>query len=240
MRVLVTRPQEDAERTARRLAALGYEAVLAPVTSIVSTGEPAPLLRADALVLTSAHAVPALAQLSDVAYRPVFAVGARTAAAIREAGFKSVHAAKGDALSLAALVRQHVEPGHTLLHLAGRDRKEEPERSLLAAGYAVTVWEVYEARAAPRLPEAAAAGLAAGEIDAALHYSRRNTAILIALCEKAGLLERLRAVTHICLSEDVAAPLTASEARAFLAAEPREDSLLSALEEFRRSPRPIS
>ena len=239
MRVLVTRPQEDAERTARRLAALGHEAVLAPVTSIVSTGEPAPLLRADALILTSAHAVPALAQLSDVA-RPVFAVGGRTAAAIREAGLKSVHAAKGDALSLAALVREHVEPGRTLLHLAGRDRKEEPERSLLAAGYAVAVWEVYEARATARLPEAAAVRLAAGEIDAALHYSRRSAAILIALCEKAGLLERLRAMAHICLSEDVATPLVASGAKVLLAAEPRENSLLSALEEFRRSPRPIS
>ncbi|MET0527101.1 MAG: uroporphyrinogen-III synthase, partial [Microvirga sp.] len=42
MRVLVTRSPDDAERTAARLAALGHEALIAPVTRIVPTGDAAP------------------------------------------------------------------------------------------------------------------------------------------------------------------------------------------------------
>ena len=43
MRVLVLRPADGARRTAARLAALGHEAICAPLIETVATGENPPL-----------------------------------------------------------------------------------------------------------------------------------------------------------------------------------------------------
>jgi uroporphyrinogen-III synthase len=239
LRLLITRAAEDAARTAERLKALGHEAVVAPVIAVVPTGAPPPAGPFDALLLTSAHAAPALVG-RDWGTRPVFAVGPRSAAAAREAGFLDVREASGDAAALAALVRQALPPPARLLHAAGRDRK--PEASLARAGYAVTAWEVYAAEALPALPPMLRDALQSGGLDGALHYSRRSAEILLTLADGAGMLDALLSLTHLCLSEDVAAPLrAASAARVRVAERPEERILLAAIDPVRGgSPDPAS
>ncbi len=233
MRLLVTRAAADAARTAERLAALGHEAVVAPVIALVPTGAPPPAGSFDAVLLTSAHAAPALAHL-DRKDLPVFAVGSRTAAAAREAGLRDVREASGDAAALAVLVRRALPPGARLLHAAGRDRKAEPEASLAGAGYGVAVWEVYAAESLPALPPRIRDELRAGGLDGALHYSRRSAEILLALARAEGLLDALLPLTHLCLSEDVAAPLrAASAARVRVGERPEERFLLAAIDPVR-------
>ena len=226
MRILVTRPQADAERTAARLAARGHEALVAPVLAIAPSGEPLPPGPFDALVLTSAHAAGPAAVLDRAL--PVYAVGARTGAAAQAAGFAQVRAAGGDARALAALLRAALPPPARLLHAAGRDRKPEPAASLTRAGYAVTVWTAYEARAAGSLTDALASALRGGRLDVALHYSRRSAAILAALGAAAGLTPDLERLRHLCLSEDVAAGLPGMDVA--VAPEPREEALLDLLD----------
>lgn len=228
MRVLVTRSAGDAERTARTLAGLGHAACLAPVTRIVLTGDPAPDAAYDALIVTSAHAADALAGLDR--HTPVFAVGERTADAVRAHGFAHVTVADGDAVSLARLIRESLPPGLVLLHVTGRHHKEEPAASLRAAGFPVPTWEAYEAKAVERLPAAAVEALRTGQIGAALHYSRRSADLVVRLAEEAGLASNLRAFPHLCLSADVAAPLTATGAATLVAEEPSEDALLRLLD----------
>jgi len=231
MRVLVTRPRADAERTAKRLAAAGHDPLVAPLMSIASTGRAPPEGGGDAVIVTSAHAVAALARL-DRRNRPVFAVGERTAAALREAGFDDVRVGEGDAANLAALVARSLPGKSVLLHVAGRHHKPEPGASLREAGHAVRVWEAYEAQPAPRLPAEVLSGLAAGRIDAALHYSRRSAALFVDLIGEAGLVPQLRPVTHICLSVDAAAALVGLDVTVRVAAEPNETALLAALDAF--------
>jgi uroporphyrinogen-III synthase len=228
MRVLVTRSAPDAERTARKLSTLGHVACLAPVTRIVPTGDPAPEARCDAVIVTSAHAAEALAGLDR--QKPVFAVGERTAEAVRSQGYADVIVADGDAVSLSRLIRGQMQPGLTLLHVTGRHHKEEPAASLRAAGFTVLQWEVYEAKAAAQLPEAAIEALRTGQIGAALHYSRRSADLVVRLAEEAGLASNLRAVPHLCLSADVAAPLMAIGSAALVAGDPSEDALLRLLD----------
>jgi uroporphyrinogen-III synthase len=229
MRVLVTRARDDARRTAEKLAARGHEAVLAPVIEIVPTGEPMPEGSYDALVVTSAHAGAALSRLGDK-QKPVFAVGERTADAAREAGFARVVAGEGDAPSLSGLIRSRLSPGLALLHVAARHRKEEPAASLRAAGFVVRPWEAYEARAVQSLPPATIAALRAGQIGAALHYSRRSAGLFVRLAEQAGLASALRALPHLCLSADAAAPLEAAGVPTLTAERPSEDALLGLLD----------
>jgi uroporphyrinogen-III synthase len=228
MRVLVTRSGDDAERTAEKLGARGHEACLAPVTRIVPTGDPAPSGSYDALIVTSAHAEEALASLDRT--KPVFAVGERTAQAVRAAGFASVTVAEGDAVSLSRLIRGAPAPGLTLLHVTARHHKEEPAVSLRAAGFTVLQWEAYEAQAAETLPESAVDALRTGQIAAALHYSRRSAELVIRLAGEAGLASSLLAVPHLCLSADVAAPLRSAGATTFVAGDPSEEALLGLLD----------
>jgi uroporphyrinogen-III synthase len=233
MRVLVSRPQPGAARTAARLAQCGCEAVVAPVLSIAATGEPAPAGPFDALILTSARAVPTLAP-EPARWRavPLFCVGERTAAAAAEAGFAHVHAGPGDARALAGVIARHVTAGARLLHVAGRERKPEPAASLTQQGFAVEVWTAYAALAAERLPDAAFEALVGAQLDGALHYSRRTAAVLVELVRRAGQMAALAALHHACLSADAARPLQAIGAeRIAVAARPDEEALFAALQQ---------
>ena len=120
--------------------------------------------------------------------------------------------------------------GRALLHVAGRDRKPEPEASLTAAGVAVETFVAYEAVAAEQFPEAVAEALRAGALDAALHYSVRTVETALALARAIGVEDAFLRLSHVCISEEVAAPLRArGAARLTIAAEPDETSLFAAL-----------
>ena len=229
LRVWVARPLPAGARTADRLAALGHRPLLAPVLDLAPSGAPAPAGPFDALVLTSASAVPAIAG-SHLAALPTYCVGARTAAAARAAGLGPVHEAGGDARALADLVGVALPPGARLLHAAGRERKDEPGETLGARGYRLTVWVAYAARPLPALPEPVAAALAGGGLDAALHYSRRSAATALGLARAAGREDAFRRLPHHCLSADVAAPLVAAGVLSHVVAtRPDEDALLAGL-----------
>ncbi|MGO4526312.1 uroporphyrinogen-III synthase [Microvirga sp. 2MCAF35] len=230
-RILVTRSAPDAERTAEKLAALGHDSCLAPVTRIVPTGDPAPETPYDALIVTSAHAAEALTVLDR--QKPVFAVGERTAEVVRAEGFAQITVADGDAVSLSRLIRANLPPGFALLHVTARHHKEEPAASLRAAGFTVLQWEAYEAQAVEALPEAAAEALRTGQIGAALHYSRRSADLVVRLVREAGLASSLQAFPHLCLSADVAVPLTAVGVGVRVADDPSEDALLGLLDSLR-------
>jgi uroporphyrinogen-III synthase len=231
MRVLVTRPREQAERTAERLGALGHEPFVAPLLTIVPTQEPPPPAPFDAFIVTSAHAIPALASLRDAARQaPVFAVGERTAALARQAGLRQAQTAEGDGSSLAGLVARQLAPGARLLHVAGRERKGEPAAALVRAGFSVETWIAYEAVAATALPNHLTEALRTRRLDAGLHYSRRSAEILLGLADEAGLGPGLRRLSHFCLSADVAAPLQERGIeRLIVAQRPDEASLFDAL-----------
>ncbi|KAB0266425.1 uroporphyrinogen-III synthase [Microvirga brassicacearum] len=228
MHVLVTRAPADAARTATELEALGFQAVLAPVTRIVATGVTPPTGLWSALIVTSLHAAEALSLLPDRSI-PVFAVGPRTAEAVREVGFAHIRIAEGDAISLSALIRGQLAPAASLLHITARHHKEEPAASLRAAGYSVTLWEAYEAEAVESLPATGKDALRAGRIAAVLHYSRRSAELFLGLATDADLIASLRAAQHLCLSDDVAEPLRAMDLQVRVASTPDEPALLRLL-----------
>ncbi|WP_457106327.1 uroporphyrinogen-III synthase [Methylobacterium sp. P5_C11] len=230
MRVWVARPEPGATRTGAALLAQGHAPLVAPVLVVQPSGVAPPVGPFAALLLTSANAVPALRGVSALRGLPVFAVGARTAALAREAGLGPVREGPGAASGLAALVADALPPGQSLLHATGAERKPEPAAALTAAGFGVTTFVAYRAEALRHLPESVGGELAAGRLDAALHYSRRSAAIALALAEGSGHGGAFRRLRHYCLSPDVAAPLEAAGVPVhFVAARPRETDLLDAL-----------
>lgn len=232
MRIWVARPEPGATRTAARLSALGHRPLVAPVLDVAATGAALPDGVFAGLILTSANAVRALTPGDRARFRtvPVFAVGTSTAAFATAAGFSEIRVAGGNAAALARLVTASVPPGAALLHATGTERKAEPGASLTAAGFGVRTCEVYTTRPAASLADAVADAMETGALDAVLHYSRRSAAAARDLADARGLSGAFRALTHYCLSADVAAPLVcAGIAVHFVPERPDEDALLAGL-----------
>ena len=235
MRVLVTRPQAESERTAAALRARGHEAVLAPLLRIEPVADAViDPTSAIAILMTSGNAARAAADhpaLGAIRHLPVLAVGRQTAAAARAAGFADVISAEGDAAALAALAAQRFgSRAATLLYLAGNDRARNLAADLAPRGIAIETVVIYRASAVQSLPAAARAALAAGTIAGVLHYSARTAAIFLQCTARDGLTETARGLAHYCLSRRVAQTLRdARFERVLVAARPDEAAMLDLL-----------
>ena len=202
------RAAEDSARSARLLEKIGFESVVAPVIETRDGVESPPEGVFEGLIVTSAKAASRLWRFeAELRALPVFAVGPRTARAIGSHGISEVHCSAGDAKSLIRDIPTILPPPARLLHIAGRDRKDEPARSLREMGYEVALWTAYVAAAVDELPEAACRALDDGAIDAALHYSPRSAKLALELVERAGVKAAFARLLHVAISADVAAVL---------------------------------
>ncbi len=230
MRVLVTRPQADAERTAAVLRARGHDVLVAPLMRV----EP---IAADldgkwsAVVITSANAVNAIAHNSArgaLIKLPVFSVGRRSAEAAQQVGFTDVASANGDVHDLVRLIAARLDKNKTpVLYIAGEDRSTDLLAELSARGIAAEMRIVYCAVTTP-LPPPLIEALKAGEVDAVLHFSRRSADNYVTDARTAGISGPALAVRQLCLSEHVAEPL-AGASRISIAERPDEAALIDLL-----------
>jgi uroporphyrinogen-III synthase len=232
MRLVVTRPRPDGERTAGALRARGHEVLVAPLMKV----EPVPAdLGGDwgAVVITSAHAPAAIAgnpARAALLALPLLAVGQRSAEAARAAGFTEVTSAGGDVRDLLRLlVARRPDAVAPLLYLAGEDRTADLIGDLSVNGIAAEMKVVYRAVTAP-YPPVLIEALQAGEVDAVLHFSKRSADNYLSGAKAAGLLAQALAPRHVCLSAQVAAPMAAAGApRVAVAPRPDEAAMIELL-----------
>ncbi len=156
-RLLVTRPEPGATKTADRLRALGFDVETLPLTRIVAV-EPAPdavarASDANIVAVTSANALRHAPEslLGSLRSKPVHAVGEATAAAARQAGFAHVLVGGGDASHLANDLLQRGHNGGHIAFLCGCRRVSTLEDTLVAAGITVTVLPVYDTQLVSQL-----------------------------------------------------------------------------------------
>jgi len=233
MRILVTRPEEDAVRTAANLKALGHEAIIDPLFLIQPVEFEAPSSSFHAVAVTSANAVRIAANNESLArFRslPLFVVGAQTAQVARQAGFSTVAVAEGDVRSLGKLLADRLQPGMRVLYLRGENRAQDLAALVAPAGIKIEMLIVYRAKAAENFAETTCNMMRAKEIDAVLHFSPRGSATFIALARKEKLSAALESLYHLCLSDAVAKPLVGLGAKVKVAAHPDEEALLGLLE----------
>ena len=222
MRILLTRPEADARKSAQTLGAEGFETLIAPLFEIAATGAQKPDGDFTSLIATSAHAFDAV--MSNVSSLPMHVVGERTAEAAQRKGFHVTQIA-ADGETLARMIGQ----GAThFLYLAGRERRPELESQLTQQGHHVTPWIVYETKSAQQFPTLAEAALAAGEIDAVLHFSTRSAALYRELAQAAGIEPQALAPAQIAISARAARELTGAK-RITIAPTPDLAGLISAL-----------
>jgi uroporphyrinogen-III synthase len=237
VRALVTRPSEDAGTLAAALAARGIEPVLEPLLAIRFLPEGGERLEpmlgaAQAVLFTSANGARAFAAASPRRDLAVFAVGDRTAAAARAAGFAMVESAGGDVGDLARLVARRLKPADgTLIHAAARIVAGDLAAALDAAGFTLGRAVLYEAAPAERLSGATAALIAGGFIVLALFFSPRTATGFVRLAAAMGLDGGCRAITAVALSPAVATALGDLAWRdVAVAVTPTEAALLAAVD----------
>ncbi len=228
--VLITRPLQTAAETARRVAALGFSPLVAPVleTTLYQTRLPEPD-RVQALLLTSANAIAALS--AKFHHLPVFAVGNATAAAAKAAGFPLVTSAAGNATDLAGLVRRLCDPDRGSLLFPGAARLAvDIAKPLREAGFRVIRRVVYRTDPVAALPALAQAALAAGGVTAALFFSPASARAFGTLLRAALPPTCVASVEAMAISAAVAAALAPLPwQRIRVASLPNQDAMMALL-----------
>jgi uroporphyrinogen-III synthase len=229
LRLLVTRPEPDAEETAARLVALGHEAVVQPMLRVHFAPPPEVPPEPVAIIATSRNGVRALVMWPFARAwrdRPLFVTGKGTASAARAAGFADVRPGGVDAASVADRLTGEVAPdAGPLLYVAGRDRTGALAGGLSAIGYRVAVIEAYRAEPVAALDPAVAAALAEGRIDGILLFSQRTTEAFLAAVDAAGLRPALAATPCYAISPRAAEPIRGVARDIRVAAHPDFDGI---------------
>ncbi|HEY2068348.1 MAG TPA: uroporphyrinogen-III synthase [Rhizomicrobium sp.] len=228
MRILVTRPAEDAQATAERLRELGHEPLIAPLMRIqYRDGGDIALDGVQAILATSANGVRAIARRITRRDVPLFAVGRQTAAEAARDGFAAVRSADGDGAALAEATAHWAKPEDgALLHAAGAQTSGDLAAALTARGFAMQTEILYEAVPAEALSREAEDALRTGNIGAVLLYSPRGARVFAELA--GNFAEALTSVTALCISPATTKPLQNLPFRAVLAAErPDQDAMLA-------------
>ncbi|MBW8707923.1 MAG: uroporphyrinogen-III synthase, partial [Alphaproteobacteria bacterium] len=156
MRILVTRPLEDGQEIAARLAERGHQAVLAPLlTPRFDDGPELELGDVQAVLATSANGIRALVRRTPRRDLSIFAVGPQTTEEALKNGFTEVKNADGDAKALAEAATRWAARKGTLLHVCGQDAPGTLAENLSLRGFKVRRCPLYGIEPASSLPEEA-------------------------------------------------------------------------------------
>jgi uroporphyrinogen-III synthase len=229
MRLLVTRPRDDAEAFAKILHMRGHVAIIAPVMEVhVMAGARIALDGVQAVLATSANGVRALAAGIERRDLTVYAVGPQTAEQAREAGFTIVISAEGDSSDLVEAVAREADPAKgALLHVAGAETAGRLQHALQARGFRVETAVLYEAVPVAKLPAEAEVALREGTVDGVFLFSPRSARSFVALVGDAGLAAQCAKLNACCISPATAEALNPlSFARVAVAGTPNQDAIL--------------
>ena len=232
MRILVTRPEEDAAEISQKLRAMGHEVIAAPLLHIrFHEGPEIALDGVQAILASSANGVRAIARRTKRRDVPLFAVGPQTEAEARAVGFTHIKNAHGDGAALARATAEWVKSeGGALLHAAGAEAPKLLVSALEKNGFTVRREVLYDAQAAERLPDAAAQALKSGALDAVMHFSSRSAKTFADCVVREDLAAPCENLIALCISEAAAkalSPLHFREIR--IATAPNQQALLALL-----------
>ena len=232
MRIAVTRPEEDAGLLGAKIETMGHEVIAAPMMSIRPRRDVTlPELAYQAIAVTSANGIRALARPDRLKSFRILTVGPQSLAAARALGF-SAEAHGGNVSGLAAFIRAELDPATgPILYLSGAETTGDLEGQLNAAGFDCRRIVLYDAVPSPTLGQAESA-IREGRLDAVLLYSPRTARIWQGLIAAAGLADQTAELRYFCLSRNVAAVLPEG-LKVQIAASPGEAALLALLEQIR-------
>lgn len=228
MKLLITRPEEDAANLTMRLESLGHEVETAPLIAIIARpkqtipNEPYQLI-----VITSANALRTPNDFNAIKSIPLYAVGAQSLLQAQKAGFKKASAHGGDVHGLVRHIQKTRKPEDgPILYLSGAETSADLEGLLKAAGFQTTRLMCYDAVPQPLCMTPAELST----FDGVLLYSPRTAKLWTVEIIAAGLTQAAAALIHFCLSANVAANLPQNWQKR-IAKHPNEAAMLDILDQ---------
>ena len=212
--VWITRASPGAEATAARVAELGFTPIVDPLLQVAPLAASIDLSGVAALAFTSANGAQAFSRLSAERNLPVFAVGRATALAATDAGFGDVTSADGDVEALARLIA--AADAGPVLWAGAREPAGDLVALLLERGVTARGVAVYET--VDRAPADETLARLGAPLTALIHSPRAARRLAAILRERPAAALRV-----LCLSEAVAAPLSALNEPWSVACAPRPD-----------------
>ena len=228
MKLLVTRPIEDAQPLAEKLEGLGHEAVIVPLLQIAPRDG---VVLAEgpfqALCVSSANGLAGKTDLTPFHHVPFFAIGPQSALEAHRQGFDHVHGKGGNVEGLVRVMCKSLKPdAGPILYLSGSETTGDLEGKLKAEGFTVARVIVYDAVPSD-VPDL---GQQMEGVDGVLLYSPRTTKLWAAQVIKSACVDRAKSLTHFCLSANVAANLPQGWAKR-ISRTPDENGMLTLLDQ---------
>lgn len=234
MRVLVTRPEPGASRTAEKLRKISHDPVVLPLSRVTRV-RPNPIpstLGFLGSVVTSANAIDCMPislhrRLSEL---PCYVVGEHTAAKAAETGF-DVRAAASNSAELSNLLRELFQRGDSLAYACGRVRLSNLEAELQAHGIRVTPVEVYDTIQVSYATDFVMSTLDDKPVDAILAYSVIASRQINEFCRQSDVSNLLSNSKIYCLSKRIADEFSGRMKNSVMIADvPNEANILDLLD----------
>lgn len=153
-----------------------------------------------AVVVTSAQGVKALAGLSADRTTPIICVGEQTAEAAQKESYAAIHIGDGTGASLPDIIDTVCDKASgPVLYARGEKIAVDLGAALSERGFDVIQRVVYYADPHESLSEEVAAALTAGQARLVVFFSAATASHFIRLVEKAGLMRALTPTKALCL-----------------------------------------
>jgi len=208
--ILITRPLGDERALTDMLHDQGYRVIHEPLTAIYLEHTQRHMIESalhdepDAIIVTSRHAVNALALLTGLRDPLLLCVGEATAQAALSLGFERVSTGGGTAQKLTELITESYDSGSRFLYLSGKHTRLNFATVLADYDMGIQHLIVYEAVASEQLSDIVIAQIKRNTIDGVSLLSPRAAQILMRLIEKANVADAAQKMEAFCLSEAVA------------------------------------
>ena len=227
MRIILTRPVEDAAPLADILLQRGHKPLTMPLLQIVARQNAViPNKSYQAICLTSANAIRVMDHIRSIQNIPLYAVGQQSEQMAKNRGFTEVSAHGGDVEGLHNFLASHLKPQvGPLLYLSGAETSGDLQGRLQNSGFEVDRLITYDAVK----NHLTAFREQISQADAVLIYSPRTAKLWVDEIESLKLSQVASHIKHICLSVNVAANLPQSWPKD-VAATPTQAALLALLD----------
>lgn len=231
-KILITRPQPDADLLAKALWEMGYETLIEPMLHIEQLPVAVPDLNdCEGLIFTSANGVRSFRALCDIRDKPVFTVGDKTAADAKQAGFRRVQSAGQTVMDLAQALNK--KKG-VYVHCRGQDTSHSL-KALLSHNKKITINDVvlYKAQKTAFLSESVLKALKNNEISCALFYSRRTANAFVDVIHDHDCTPYIAHIKALCLADSMIESLSVLPWKEIqLADEPTQEAMFTLLKKI--------
>jgi uroporphyrinogen-III synthase len=234
MTILITRPQPDAMRLAKRLQEKGYSTLMNPLLRVDFINVQLNLKGVQAILTTSINGIRAMAHTIRERDQLLYTVGPGSANEAKSLGFKNVKYASGNTDTLIQRIQNDLSPTKgKLIYVCGDVVGSDIVERLVIDGFGVEKYMIYHMQEATKFSETTLLALKAAEISLTLFFSPRTVDVFIRLLLQASLGHLCKTITALCLSSAVVDRLKCIDWKAVKVADrPSQTALLTLIPNY--------